>query len=121
MLPTPMRVAVRGAPWATRVMPVRAAGAADVLDHQLLAERARHVLAEDAGDDVGRPAGRERHDHGDRLVGIVPIAPAAVSYMAGTTVAPSIAASSFLRITTLLLGSRSFSSLVKSQYCMAFE
>ena len=48
----------------------RAAGAADVLDHQLLAQRARHVLAEDARDDVGGPAGRERHDHVDRLIGI---------------------------------------------------
>ena len=47
-----------------------AAGAADVLDHQLLAQRARHVLADDAGDDVGRPARGERHDHGDGLVGV---------------------------------------------------
>ena len=43
-----------------------AAGADDVLDHDLLAERAGHVLAGDAGGDVGRAAGRERHDQGDR-------------------------------------------------------
>ena len=46
-----------------------AAGADDVLDHELLAERARHVLGDDARDDVGRPAGRERHDQGDGRVG----------------------------------------------------
>ncbi len=47
----------------------RAGGAArpdDVLDDELLPERARHVLAQDAGNDVGRPAGRERHDDRDR-------------------------------------------------------
>ena len=48
----------------------RATGAGDVLDHELLAERARHVLADDAGDDVGRPAGGERHDHGDWTLGV---------------------------------------------------
>ena len=49
-----------------------AAGAGHVLDHDLLAERARHVIADDAGDDVGRAAGREGHDHGDRALGIGP-------------------------------------------------
>ena len=44
-----------------------AAGAADVLDDEGLAERAAHVLADQAGDDIGRPAGGERHDDGDRF------------------------------------------------------
>jgi hypothetical protein len=47
------------------------AGAADVLDHQRLAERARHMLADKAGYDIGRSARRERHDHGDRLIWIL--------------------------------------------------
>jgi len=42
------------------------AGADHVLDDDLLAEGLRHVVRDDAGDDVGRPAGRERNDHGDR-------------------------------------------------------
>jgi hypothetical protein len=29
-------------------------------------ERARHVLANDTGDDIARSTGREWHDHGDR-------------------------------------------------------
>ena len=37
---------------------------------QLLAERARHVLADDAGDDVGRSAGGQRHNEPQRLDGI---------------------------------------------------
>jgi hypothetical protein len=41
------------------------AGAGDVLDHDGLAERDAHALAEDARQRVGRPAGRERHHHGD--------------------------------------------------------
>ena len=47
------------------------AGAADILDDDWLAERARHMLPHQAGDDVGRAAGRKRHDHGDRLVWIL--------------------------------------------------
>jgi hypothetical protein len=43
----------------------RAARPGHVLDHDLLAERLAHVLAENARQHVGRPAGRERHDHGD--------------------------------------------------------
>jgi hypothetical protein len=43
-----------------------AARADDILDDELLAERARHVLAEDAGNDVGRSACRKRHDDRDR-------------------------------------------------------
>ena len=50
---------------------MRAAGAADVLDHQRLAERLAHLLGDDARDHVARAAGRERHDHGDGAVGIV--------------------------------------------------
>ncbi len=42
-----------------------AAGADHVLDDDALAQRLRHVRRDDARDDVGRTAGRERHDHGD--------------------------------------------------------
>ena len=48
----------------------RAAGAADILDDELLAERLAHRWHEHAGQRVGRTAGRERHDHGDGLGGI---------------------------------------------------
>ena len=48
-----------------------AAGAGDVLDDDLLAQRVRHVIADDAGGDVGRASGRERHDQRDRARGIV--------------------------------------------------
>jgi hypothetical protein len=54
-----------------RVEAVGAAGAERVLDHDLCAERARHVLADDTGDDIGRSAGRERHDQRDVLGRIV--------------------------------------------------
>jgi len=37
----------------------------DILDNELLAERARHVLADDAGNDIRRSARGERHDDGD--------------------------------------------------------
>ena len=43
-----------------------AAGAADVLDDHRLAERLPQPIVQDARDGVGRAAGRERHDHGDR-------------------------------------------------------
>ena len=43
-----------------------AAGAGDVLDDDLGAERRAHLLGEDAREHVGRPAGGERHDHRDR-------------------------------------------------------
>jgi hypothetical protein len=46
-----------------------AARAGDILDHHGLAKRARHVLAHDAGDHVGRATGRKRNDHGDGLGG----------------------------------------------------
>ena len=45
-----------------------AAGAGHVLDHDRLPERAAHALGEQARDRVGRPAGRIRHDDGDRAV-----------------------------------------------------
>ena len=48
-----------------------AAGAGDVFDDQRLAERDAHAFAEIADDGVGRPAGRERHDHRDRPVRII--------------------------------------------------
>ena len=43
-----------------------AAGARDVLHDDLLTERARHVIGDDAGGDVGGAAGRKRHDERDR-------------------------------------------------------
>jgi hypothetical protein len=42
-----------------------AAGPAEILDHDRLSERFAHMLAEDAGDRVGRAAGGERHDEFD--------------------------------------------------------
>ncbi len=48
----------------------RAAGAAHVFDQHLLAEIARHGFRHEAGDGIGRTAGRKRHDDGDRAVGI---------------------------------------------------
>ena len=47
-----------------------AAGAADVLDDDLLAERLRHAVLDDARDRIGRAAGRERHHERDRTAGI---------------------------------------------------
>jgi hypothetical protein len=46
-----------------------AARATDVLDDDLLAERAAHGLADEPGHGVGGPAGAGRHDDGDGLVG----------------------------------------------------
>jgi len=43
-----------------------AAGPADVLDDDLLAQDVRERLAQDSGDDIGRAAGRERNHHGHR-------------------------------------------------------
>ena len=48
-----------------------AAGAADVLDHDLLAEDLTHALGEHAADGVLRPARRERDHHGDRARRII--------------------------------------------------
>jgi hypothetical protein len=48
-----------------------AAGAADILDDHLLTERLGHGFGDQPRDRVGRPAGRERHDDGDRIVRIV--------------------------------------------------
>ena len=50
---------------------MRAAGAADILDHHGLAEHLAHVLGHDARDDIARAAGREGDDDGDRVGGIV--------------------------------------------------
>ena len=47
-----------------------AAGAADVFDHDRLAERFLHRVLDDARDRVSRAAGRKRHDHGDGMVRI---------------------------------------------------
>src|SRR6185503_1941786 len=47
-----------------------ARGAAAVLHHHLLAEQLRHARLQDAADEVGGAAGRERHDHAQRPVGI---------------------------------------------------
>ena len=51
-------------------MPSRAAGAGSVLDDDRLLELARQRLGDRPRDGVGDAAGRERHDHRDRLVGI---------------------------------------------------
>jgi hypothetical protein len=48
-----------------------AAGPDDVLDHDLLPKGARHMLADDARDHVGRPAGREWNDECDVLGRII--------------------------------------------------
>ena len=48
-----------------------AAGAADVLHHDLLAEHLRHRLGDEAGHGVGGAARRERHDDGDRAGRVV--------------------------------------------------
>ncbi len=48
-----------------------ASGACAVVDHDLLAERARQALGQRTADDIGGTAGRVRHHEADRLVGIV--------------------------------------------------
>ena len=47
-----------------------AGGAADVFHHDGLAQCRAHGLGHDAAERVGRAAGRERHDHGDRMIRI---------------------------------------------------
>ena len=47
-----------------------AAGAADVFDHDRLAERLLHGVLDDARGGVVGAAGRERHDHGHGTIGI---------------------------------------------------
>ena len=49
----------------------RAAGAADILDDHLLAQRPRHRLGDQTGHGVGRAAGGEGHDDGDRAGRII--------------------------------------------------
>ena len=49
----------------------RAAGAADILDDDRLAEERSHPVGDDAPGHVGRAARRERHDQGDRAGGKV--------------------------------------------------
>jgi hypothetical protein len=51
----------------------RTAGASDVLDHELLAERAAHVIGHEAGHHVGRPTGCEGDHQRDRSCGIAPL------------------------------------------------
>ncbi len=51
--------------------PQGTAGTADVLHNDRLSQRARHVFADKAGDDVGRSAGGERHDDGNRFTRIL--------------------------------------------------
>jgi hypothetical protein len=46
-----------------------AGGAALVLDQHRLAKTGRHALGEIAAENIGRPAGREGHDKGERLTG----------------------------------------------------
>ncbi len=59
------RVAV-GRRLGDALRPGHAAGAADILDDELLAEDLADARAEDARDGVDRPAGRIRHDKVDR-------------------------------------------------------
>src|SRR5262249_26722828 len=59
------RVAVRRG-LGESARPDATGGARAVLDHELLAERAPHVLAEQPRQDVVAAAGREWHDDGDR-------------------------------------------------------
>ena len=47
-----------------------AAGAADVFDHDRLAERLLHRVLKNARGRIVGAAGRERDDHGDRTIGI---------------------------------------------------
>jgi hypothetical protein len=49
----------------------RAAGSHHILDDDRLTERARHVIADDASNHVGRSAGGKGHDQRDRASGIV--------------------------------------------------
>ena len=48
---------------------VDAAGAALVLDDHLLAQQLGQAAIDDAGEHIGRPAGRERHHHGQGRLG----------------------------------------------------
>jgi hypothetical protein len=48
----------------------RAASTRHILHHDVLAKSPAHVIRHDARDDIGRPASREGHDHGDQAVGI---------------------------------------------------
>ena len=59
-----------------RVQADVARGAGAVLDHDLLAEQLGQARLQDAADEVRRAAGRERHDHAHRLVGVLRARPA---------------------------------------------
>ena len=48
-----------------------AAGARPVVDHDRLAEAVRHLLADDAAEEIGRSTRRERHDQRHGRDGIV--------------------------------------------------
>ena len=64
------RIAVRvGACGAKRAD--GAASAADILHHDVLAEMPGENIGDNPPGDIGRPAGRERNDHGDRSCRIV--------------------------------------------------
>ena len=71
----PAEALIRPMTWASRaglgdeVDAGDARRAALVLDQHRLAEPRRHALGEIAAEDVGRPAGRKRHDQGERLAG----------------------------------------------------
>ena len=47
-----------------------AAGARAIFDDEILAERCRHPVEQDARDDIAGAAGGERHENLDRPVGI---------------------------------------------------
>jgi hypothetical protein len=53
-----------------RLRPDRSVAAGAILDHHRLTPVLAHLLADEARDDVGRPARWERHDHADRAIGI---------------------------------------------------
>jgi hypothetical protein len=48
-----------------------AAGTGDILDEELLPERAGELVSDDAAGDVSRPAGGERHHDRDRTRRII--------------------------------------------------
>ena len=74
-----------------------------VLDEELLAEQFRELGGEDAPDDVGRPAGRERHHDANGPVGILSCAWPARSPARSATMAPNQMRSRPLRNAILIL------------------
>ncbi len=63
------KVKPSGADFATICAPIAVLAAGAVLDHHRLAPVLAHPLADEARDQVGRPARRKRHDDADRPAG----------------------------------------------------